>query len=300
MVALPKFGSDGKLIGLSNEDGDVTPDGYVVNDVQPFYRPYEAGVADEDRMPPQTLPTIGERLSDAEVSWAWYSGGWDEALAGNPAPTFQFDHQPFAYFRKYAPGSPSRENHLKDEKDFFASLENETLPAVSFVKPLGKYDEHAGYSTVFAGEQHAANLIEQVKHSPYWRKTAVIVTYDDFGGWYDHVAPPKIDRWGPGGRVPMLVISPHARKGFVDHTFYDHTSILRFIEWRYGLEPLADRDAKANNLLEAFDFGTPVTSVSQQELRDTGGIDGLLLIALLGAAGILSAGILLWRLALRG
>jgi acid phosphatase len=300
MVAHPKFDTKGKLIGLDNEDGEVTPDGYVVNDVEPFYQPYEAGVAAKHRMPPQSLPTIGDRLSDAGVSWAWYAGGWDEALAGNPAPTFQFDHQPFVYFRKYAPDTPEREKHLKDEMDILAALQDETLPVVSFIKPLGKYDEHAGYSTVMAGEQHAADLIERVKHSPYWEKTAVIVAYDDFGGWYDHVAPPKVDRWGPGGRVPpMLVISPHARKGFVDHTLYDHTSILRFIEWRYRLEPLAERDAEANNLLAAFNFGTSTTAVAQQELRDTDGTGILPLIALLGAAGITSAGILLWWRVLR-
>ena len=103
-------------------------------------------------------------------------------------------------------------------------------------------------------------LIGRVKASADWDKTAVILTYDDFGGWYDHVAPHKADRWGPGGRVPMLVISPHARKGFVDHKRYDHTSILKFIEWRYGLKPLADRDAKANNLLAAFNFGRSNTA----------------------------------------
>jgi acid phosphatase len=299
MVAHPKFDTKGKLIGLANEDGEVTPDGYVVNDVEPFYRPYEAGVAKKDRMPPQTLPTIGERLSDAGVSWSWYAGGWDEALAGNPAPTFEFHHQPFVYFRRYAPNTAERENHLKDEKDFLASLENGTLPAVSFVKPLGKDDEHAGYSTVLTSEQHAADLIGRVKASAYWDKTAVILTYDDFGGWYDHVAPPQVDRWGPGGRVPMLVISPHARKGFVDHTLYDHTSILRFIEWRYGLEPLADRDAEANNLLAAFDFAPSATAAAQQQLRDTGGTSVLPLLALLGAASIAGGGILLWRLAVR-
>lgn len=260
MVAQPKFNSEGKLVGLENADGEVTPDGHVVNDVQPFYRPYEAGVAKKDRMPPQTLPTIGERLSDAGVSWSWYAGGWDRALAGNPAPTFEFHHQPFVYFRKYAPNTPARKKHLKDESDFLASLKNGTLPAVSFVKPLGKNDEHAGYSTVLTSEQHAAYLIGRVKASADWDKTAVILTYDDFGGWYDHVAPHKADRWGPGGRVPMLVISPHARKGFVDHKRYDHTSILKFIEWRYGLKPLADRDAKANNLLSAFDFGRSNTA----------------------------------------
>jgi phospholipase C len=80
------------------------------------------------------------------------------------------------------------------------------------------------------------------------------VTYDDFGGWYDHVAPPVIDRWGPGGRVPLLIISPYARRGFVDHSFYDMTSLLKFIETRWDLEPLGARDAAAADLTAAFDF----------------------------------------------
>jgi acid phosphatase len=254
MVAKPQYDAQGHLVGLA-QDGEVTPDGYVVNNVQPFYPPYEAGVPDDQRMPPQTMPTIGERLSSEGISWAWYAGGWDDAVAGNPAPTFVFHHQPFVYYQKYAPGTAERAEHLKDEKDFLASLKDKTLPAVSFVKPLGVYDEHAGYSTILAAERHAADLIERVKDSPYWGKTAIIVTYDDFGGWYDHVAPPEVDRWGPGGRVPMLVVSRHARKRFVDDTLYDHTSILKFLEWRYGLEPLTDRDAEANNILAAFRSG---------------------------------------------
>jgi phospholipase C len=103
-------------------------------------------------------------------------------------------------------------------------------------------------------ENYAATLIEAVMASRYWPSTAIIVTYDDFGGWFDHVPPPVIDRWGPGGRVPTLIISPFARKGFVDHTLYDTTSILRFIEWRFGLAPLGSRDAQANNLLNAFEL----------------------------------------------
>ncbi len=97
MVAQPEFDATGRLTGLP-KDGDVTPDGYVVNDVQPFYRPYQADVASEDRMPPQTRPTIGDRLGGAGVSWAWYAGGWNDALAGDPAKTFEFHHQPFVYF----------------------------------------------------------------------------------------------------------------------------------------------------------------------------------------------------------
>ena len=103
-------------------------------------------------------------------------------------------------------------------------------------------------------------LIEAVKASPLWERSAIVVTYDDFGGWYDHVAPPPIDGWGPGGRVPAIIISPWARKAHIDRTPYDHTSILKFIEWRWGLGPLATRDALAWNLLPAFDFSASGTA----------------------------------------
>ena len=257
-VAQPLFDSGGVLIGLQH-DGNVTPDGYCVNDVQPFYAPYQAKTPVEERMPPQLAATIGDRLSNAGVSWAWYAGGWDDAVAGNPAPTFEFHHQPFSYYSRYGEGMPGR-LHLQDETRFLSSLTEGSLPAVSFIKPLGIFDEHAGYSTVEAAESHAVELIEAVKASPFWERSAIVVTYDDFGGWYDHVPPPPIDRWGPGGRVPTIIVSPWARQGYVDSTPYDHTSILKFIEWRWGLAPLATRDALAWNLLPAFDFGAPGSS----------------------------------------
>jgi acid phosphatase len=257
-IAQPIVDSGGALIGLQR-DGNVTLDGYCVNDVQPFYAPFQAGTSVEERMPPQLAPTIGDRLSDAGVSWAWYAGGWDDAVAGKPAQTFQFHHQPFSYFSRYGEGMPGRQ-HLQDETRFLSSITDETLPAVSFIKPLGLFDEHAGYSAVESAESHAVELIEAVKASPYWERSAIVVTYDDFGGWYDHVAPPPIDRWGPGGRVPAIIVSPWARKGYVDSTPYDHTSILKFIEWRWSLAPLATRDASAWSLLPAFDFGAPGSS----------------------------------------
>jgi plastocyanin len=99
-----------------------------------------------------------------------------------------------------------------------------------------------------------ADLVKAVQQSPAWADTAIIVTYDESGGFWDHVAPPKGDRWGPGTRVPAIVISPYAKKGFVDHTQYDTTSILKLIEERWGLVPLGTRDAAATGLANAFDF----------------------------------------------
>lgn len=241
--------------GMFTKDGQVTPDGFAVNTSQPMNAPFAATAADPSvRLPQQTLPTIGDRLSDANISWRWYSGGWNDAVAVKADPLFQYHHQPFNYFANYGEGKPARTEHLKDETDLYADLKAGSLPAVSFVKTLGPDNEHPGYADLMRGQQHVADLVEAVRNSPYWQDTAIIVTYDEHGGRWDHVAPPKVDKWGPGSRVPTLIISPYAKKGFVDHTQYETTSILRFIENRWGLQPLATRDASANDLGNAFDF----------------------------------------------
>jgi phospholipase C len=235
-------------------DGEVTPDGYVVNTMFTVNSPHPRGVPTDALMPEQTFATIGDRLSDKHVTWAWYSGGWDDAIAGHPDRLFQYHHQPFAYFANYADGTPGREEHLKDEGDFIAAAHAGKLPSVSFVKPLGELNEHPGYANVKSGEDHAEELLNILRSTPEWKSMAVIVTYDENGGFWDHVAPPVIDKWGPGSRVPALVISPFAKHGYVDHTFYDTSSILALIEHRWGLEPLTERDAKANDMRGAFDF----------------------------------------------
>jgi len=241
--------------GMMTRDGQVTPDGYAVNTSFSVNSPHPASITDDSvLMPQQTAPTIGDRLSEKGLSWAWYSGGWNQAMLGHPAPLFQFHHQPFAYFANYADGTPGRAEHLRDELDFYNDVQNGNLPTVSFIKPLGPDNEHPGYATLANGQAHAADLVTAVQNSQFWNDTAIIITYDEHGGRWDHVAPPMIDRWGPGSRVPAIVISPFARRGFVDHTEYDTSSILKLMEDRWGLPPVAERDAKSGNLLTAFDF----------------------------------------------
>ncbi len=270
------------------KDGVVTPDGFVVNTAFTVNTPHPAAITDTAQLlPPQTMPTIGDRLTAKGISWAWYSGGWNDALAGHPDPLFQFNHQPFAYFANYADGTPARAAHLKDEQDFVRALRTNDLPAVSFVKALGADNEHPGYTDLVRGQQHVADLVRDVQQSPYWGDTAIIITYDENGGFWDHVAPPGGDRWGPGTRVPAIIISPYARKGVVDHTQYDTTSILKFIETRWDLAPLGTRDAAANNLLNAFDFG-PAAPVGMPQ---TGGGSPLDLAGVSGlATGLILAG----------
>lgn len=237
------------------KDGPLTPDGYAVNTMFAAFGPHSPKVKDPKMLlPTQTQPTLGDRLSDKKIAWAWYSGGWNDAVAGKPDDTFQFHHQPYVYFQRYGEGSPNRAAHLKDEADFLKDIERGTLPAVSFYKPLGKFNEHPGYADLLSGDQQAADILGRIEKSPQWPRTVVIVTYDEFGGFWDHVAPPKGDRWGPGTRVPALIVSPFAKRGHVDHTPYDTTSILRFIEHRFGLKPLGERDKKANDLAGALDL----------------------------------------------
>jgi phospholipase C len=246
-----KLDAQGRLI----KDGKVTPDGLAVNTLQPSSPPRKPNAKPEDILPPQDAATIGERLDEKGVSWAWYSGGWNDAVAGHPDRDFQFHHQPFVYFRRYAEGSEARARHLRDESDMLADIEGGALPAVAFYKPVGAENQHPGYAEILAGDQKVAAILERLESSPLWRDIAVVITYDENGGFWDHVAPPKADRWGPGTRVPAIVVSPFARRGAVDHTRYDTTSILKLIELRFGLAPLGTRDAAANGLLGAFDFG---------------------------------------------
>ena len=231
--------------------GAITPDGYAVNTMAPPYQPsyirpafdgdpLMADPNDAGTLPPQTYNTIGDLLSAKKVSWAWYGGAWQAALdarGGGEKPNFQYHHQPFNYFKQFAPGTAARAEHLRDgglgdspiSNKFIADAVAGKLPAVTFYKPQGNLNLHAGYSDIESGDAHIANIVEHLRKSPQWKDMVVVITFDENGGWWDHVAPPKGDRWGPGSRIPAIVISPHAKKGQVDHTFYDTTSIMRFI-----------------------------------------------------------------------
>ena len=247
-----KLDANGKMI----KDGAVTPDGFAVNTMHPRLGPYSAKAKDPAlRLPPQTAPTLGDRLSDKGVSWAWYSGGWNDAEAGKPGTEFQFHHQAYAFFARYAPGTAERAEHLRDDSRLAGDIASGSLPHVVFVKPYGLETQHPGYANVADADRYVLNLVKRIQDSPYWANTAIIITYDEFGGLWDHVSPPKGDRWGPGTRIPAIIVSPLAKKGFVDHTQYDTTSILKTIEDRFGLPPLGPRDATASPMVNAFDFG---------------------------------------------
>jgi phospholipase C len=235
---------------------------YAVNTIQPANTPTAGGVilpaiSDKD------YPNIGDRLSGKGIDWNWYSGGWDAAAAGTPGKLFQFHHQPLNYWADYGPGKPGR-THLQDEENFFAAAKKGKLPTVSFVKPYGAENEHPGYASEPDGSDHLVKLIKAVLNSPQADDTLIVVTYDEFGGQWDHVAPPGqggttkgvSDKFGPGTRIPALLVSSAFRRSGVDHTVYDTTSILATIEHGLRLDPLSSRDAQVADLSPAVRIGS--------------------------------------------
>ena len=251
---------------IYRHDGALTPKDergmfYAINTMQPAYQP--SGIAPAaggdprygdpaapTTLPAQTLATIGDRLDAKGVSWAWYGGAWNAASAGTAAARdiiykdtvqFQPHHQPFNYFAAVDPATRAayRSAHLKDfDTEFLADAAAGRLPAVSFYKPQGSLTQHPSYTTVAAGDAHIASVVAALEKSPQWPRMLVVVTYDENGGFWDHARVPKGDRWGPGTRIPAIIVSPLAKKGFVDKTPYDTGSILRFITRRWNLAPL--------------------------------------------------------------
>ncbi len=242
-----------KCRGNSANDYARACGAYAVNTVQPAVKPQGSG-AQIPLVDDAKYPNIGDRLSAKGISWNWYSGGWDDAEAGHPGPLFQYHHQPFNYFANYAPGKPGRK-HLQDEKRFIAAAKKGTLPTVSFVKPYGAENEHPGYASESNGSDHLVDLLKTIRSGPDAKDTLVVVTYDEFGGQWDHVSPPQVDAWGPGTRIPALVIGGRQKRSTVDHTSYDTTSILATIEHSFHLKPLSSRDAEVNDLKRAVTAG---------------------------------------------
>jgi len=230
----------------------------------------------ETRLSLQNYDTIGDRLDKAGKNWAWYSQGWNDAKAGKANYAFQFTHQPFAHFTHYAlktspvPASPDgskpaipgtdsdgSKEHLKDlDADFFKDLKDNKLPAVSFIKPIGQKSKHPGIASLKEGDDWLNDTVTKIRGSDIFKDCVIFIMYDTNGGQWDHVTPPVIDNWGPGTRVPLIVISPFAKKNFVDHNQYETVSLLAFIEQLYKLKPLNTRDRDALPPISAF-MGQP-------------------------------------------
>jgi phospholipase C len=202
------------------------------------------------------IPTIFDRLQEARVSWKFYVQNYDAAItyrnmenAGNRAS--QVIWVPLLNFDRFI-DDPTLSSHIVDLSQYYTDLRQGTLPSVAYIVPSGN-SEHPPQNPR-GGQRFMKSLVQELMRSDAWSSSAFFFTYDDWGGWYDHVAPPQVDAYGYGPRVPALLISPYARQGHIDSTELDFTSFLKFIEENWGVAPLTKRDANANNFLSAFDF----------------------------------------------
>jgi phospholipase C len=207
------------------------------------------------------VPTIFDRLEAAGISWKFYVENYDPSITFRTRTDVadidrgaQVIWVPLLAYARYL-DTPRLFNKIVSMDEYYEDAARGNLPAVSFIAPSGDSEHPPG--SVRAGQNLVRSLVTQLMRAPQWKSSAFLWSYDDWGGWYDHVVPPQVDTHGYGFRVPALLVSPYARRGHVDHTTLDFTSALAFIERNWGVQPLADRDRNANTFLEAFDFTAP-------------------------------------------
>jgi phospholipase C len=263
-----------------------------------------------------TSPNVGDLLNKRNISWGWFYADFPQSTNNQPIATcpstYNSHYDPFQYYKSTSnihhlpPSSPlaigtsaDQANHNYNLNDFWTAANSGNLPAVSFLKTSSPNTGHPSDSTPLAEQQFLVQTINALQRLPEWKDMAIMITYDDSDGWYDHVMPPIVnqsndpaqdtllgatgmcgtaapgaylDRCGYGSRLPFLVISPHAKQNYVSHTVNDLTSILRFIEDNWDLGRLGDQsfDAMAGSILDLFDF-TPAHRAKKAFLDPTSG-----------------------------
>lgn len=283
-------GAQWLVAATANTVGDPNPAGDVCND---YGGPF---------MPQQDIPNLGAEASAAGVSWAWFEGGFGTCVTSGSLADYSAHHDPFQYFTSTADlahewawnprmNFPQPNRHQRDLQVLYAALDRTPidgtvprLPQISWVKAPKPFDGHPGYSSPVADDAFIGDLVGRIQASKYWKHTAIIVAFDETGGWWDHASPPAqtdphfmptIDgspnlsgcqypgmgdpcgEAGFGPRIPLLVISPYAKRHAVDHDLMDTSSLVRWVESNYHLPPLGvwgNRDVNAGDLRGAFDF----------------------------------------------
>lgn len=220
---------------LSRSERKVVMDAEAASDLERIEEFYEVV------QPCFDFRVLPDELNDAEISWRYYAtpGDWRNALHA-------IKH--IRYSRYWGPNVVSPRQATED-------VTQQRLKAVSWLIPPTGFNDHPGAGTsVCKSENWAVRYINTIMRSKYWKSTAIFMSWDDFGGFFDHVPPPHYDVMGLGPRVPMLIISPYAKAGYIDHTTYELSSVVRFIEDIFGLKQLTRRDRQSSNMFNAFDF----------------------------------------------
>jgi phospholipase C len=308
----------GQTHGFAPTSTAVTANATVIGDPQPTGD--KCDTRDTTTSTDPKNKNVGDLLNAKGTTWGWFQGGFADCTAthsnigGVSSADYIPHHEPFQYYPSTAnlqhtrPASVSEighagpANHQYDLTDFWSSVDAKSMPAVSFLKAPANEDGHAGYSSPLDEQRFLVETINRLQETPDWKDTAVVISYDDSDGWYDHQMSPIVnqsndsahdgltdrstcgtnasriaggyqDRCGYGPRLPLVVVSPYAKANFVDHTTTDQSSILRFIEdnWRTGRIGNSSFDEKAgslNNLFAFPDSGLGTNSAGEKLLLD--------------------------------
>jgi phospholipase C len=228
---------------------------YMINNTNPGFLPNGVvdtqGITAGGSVPPSNLRTIGEALNEKKISWAYYGGAYNAAVnlangSTNPADAVGQAYCNICNFESYVTAimgdTAQRQAHIKDAIDFFNAVQGGTLPSVSFVKPDGLLDGHPASSKLDLFEAMVQKILDTLDDNPKLKaETALFITVDEGGGYYDSGYIQPLDFFGDGPRIPMIVVSPFSRGGKVVHSYTDHASILKFIERNWSVAPLTAR-----------------------------------------------------------
>jgi phospholipase C len=268
---------------------------YMVNNVNPGYLPNGALANGEGGIPPSPRKTIGDALIAKNVPWAYYGGSYNdavilsnEAVAANPAnpnltaaaladPAHALGVaycqicNPFQYATSIMANATVRSAHIKDTVDLIAAIQNNTLPSVAIGKPDGLLDGHPQSSKIDLFEAYVQHLLDALDGNPKLKaETAVFITWDEAGGYWDSGFVQPIDFFGDGPRIPLLILSPYSTGGQISHSYADHVSLLKFIERNWHLDPLTDRsrDNLPNPKTKKDDAYVPTNMPALSDLFD--------------------------------
>jgi phospholipase C len=222
-------------------------------------------------IPPQTVRTIGDALNDKQISWAYYGDQFNRYLNDKYQASAADAYCNICNWAQYSTSIMTndavRTAHLKDTTDFYASVANGTLPAVSYVKPSGVVDGHPASSKLNLFEGFVKKIVDGVKANPkLWAETAIFVTFDEGGGYWDSGYVQPVDYFGDGTRIPMIVVSPYSKGGHISHSYTDHVSTLKFIEANWGLGPITKRSR--DNLPNPLTASNPYVPVNSPAIGD--------------------------------
>jgi phospholipase C len=249
---------------------------YLLNNYDPgYFGDGTLDTVDEFALPPSSTRTIGDELLEHDISWRFYGEDWNAYVADpegyEPGNEYCNICNPFQYATSIMTNAAVRTTHLKDETDLFADIQNRWLPAFAITKPSGLLDGHPSSSKLDLFEGYTQKIVDAIQANPdLWKDTAIFVTFDEGGGYWDSGYVQPLDFFGDGTRIPLITVSPYATGGHVSHHYADHVSILKFVERNWSLPPITgrSRDNLPNPIADRANPWVPLNGPSIDDLAD--------------------------------